>query len=153
MKTNISIKVNGKEYKKEVKNNLTLLKFLREELKLTGTKEGCGIGECGACTVIVDSLPINSCLMLVVEAAGKEVITIEYLAQTGEFDKIQKSYLKHNAVQCGFCTPGFIMATKALYDKKKKPNDNDIKLAMSGHLCRCTGYKSIHKAIANVQNS
>lgn len=152
MEIKINIKVNGVKYEKNIKSNLTLLKFLREELELTGTKEGCGIGECGACTVLVDSIPVNSCLMLAVEADGKEVITIEGLTKNGELDKIQKFFIDNNAVQCGFCTPGFIIAVKALFDEKKNPNDEDIKLAMSGHLCRCTGYKSIYRAIKELAN-
>ncbi len=154
MSVPIKIKVNGIPYNITVDDDQTLLSFLRDNMGLTGTKEGCGNGECGACTVMVDGVPMRSCLILAAEMDGKEIITIEGLSETkpGEDNKehitpIQRAFIEEGAVQCGFCTPGFIMATSALLERKSNPDDNDIKEALSGHLCRCTGYKSIYRAV------
>ncbi len=153
----IKIKVNGTPYNIVAEDDQTLLSLLRDNLGLTGTKEGCGNGECGACTVIVDGTPMRSCIILAAEMDGKEIITIEGLsegASTGDnkehISPIQQAFIEEGAVQCGFCTPGFIIATSALLKRKKNPDDNDIKEALSGHLCRCTGYKSIYRAVKKV---
>ncbi len=157
MSVSIRIKVNGTTYSSVVEDDQTLLSFLRDNLGLTGTKEGCGNGECGACTVIVDGIPMRSCLILAAEMDGREITTIEGISKTtvketkGQgLSPIQEAFIEEGAVQCGFCTPGFIMATSALLERKKNPDDNDIKEALSGHLCRCTGYKSIYKAVKKV---
>lgn len=126
---------------------ITLLDLLREHLHLTGTKKSCGIGECGACTVIVDGEPVNSCLFLAGQAEGKSIYTVEGLAQDGELSRLQKSFLENHAVQCGFCTPGMLMSAKALLLRNPHPTDEEIRRALSGNLCRCTGYESIIQAV------
>ncbi len=146
-KITISFKINGEKKKLTIDANTTLLKLIREELKLTGTKEGCGIGECGACTVIVDGKAVNSCLVLAGQIDGSEITTIEGLAKNGELHKIQQAFIDYGAVQCGFCTPGMIMSAKALLDKNPHPTRDEIKIAISGNLCRCTGYKQIVDAV------
>lgn len=146
----ITVTVNGEKHTVSVKENKTLLQFLREDLALTGTKEGCGAGECGACTVIMNGKPVNSCLVLAVEADGAEILTIEGVAKDGELSKIQKAFIKHQAFQCGFCTPGMIMSAKALLDRNPHPNEEEIKEAIAGNLCRCTGYFPIIDAIKDV---
>ena len=147
MKNLITFKINGREETLEVDTNKTLLKMIREDLYLTGTKEGCGEGECGACTIIVDGKAVNSCLMLAPEADGKEILTIEALSSSGELDNIQKMFIEHHAFQCGFCTPGMIMSAKALLDRNPNPTRDEIKEAIAGNLCRCTGYEQIINAI------
>jgi len=149
-KIEISFKINGEKKKLEVDGNITLLRLIREILKLTGTKEGCGIGECGACTVLVDGKAVNSCLVLAGQIDGCEITTIEGLAKNGELHKIQKAFIDYGAVQCGFCTSGMIMSTKAFLDKNPHPTRDQIKLAISGNLCRCTGYKQIVDAIESI---
>ena len=144
---NIRFKLNGKWVDVEVSPLKTLLEVLREDLNLTGTKEGCGKGECGACTVILDGKAVNSCLIPISQVDGKEVITIEGITKNNELHPIQKAFIEEGAIQCGFCTPGFVMSVKALLDKKKKPSDEEIKEAIEGNLCRCTGYVKILKAI------
>lgn len=146
----ITVKVNGESYTRTVPVNRTLLSFLREDLNLTGTKEGCGAGECGACTVIMDGKPVNSCLVLAVEADGRDILTIEGLSGEGKLHPIQEAFVKHQGVQCGFCTPGMIMSAKALLDRNPHPSEEEIKEAISGNLCRCTGYEPIIKAIKDV---
>ena len=143
--------VNGTDRSVDVPPNETLLQVLRERLDLTGTKEGCGTGDCGACTVIVDGKALNSCLMLAMEADGCEVLTIEGLAKGGELDPIQRAYKHHAALQCGYCTPGFVMATKALLDRNPDPTDDQIKEALVGNICRCTGYTKIVEAVASLR--
>lgn len=147
MKQPIHLYVNGEEIFAEVAPNKTLLWFLREELGLTGTKEGCNAGECGACTVIWNGKSVNSCLVMALEAAEGEVYTIEGEAKNGNLSPLQKAFIKHNALQCGFCTPGMIMSARALLNKYPKPTRLQIKVAMQGNLCRCTGYDSIVTAI------
>jgi carbon-monoxide dehydrogenase small subunit len=143
----ITLTVNGfKEYL-HVPSNMTLLQMLREELALTGTKNGCEAGECGACTVLVDGEPVNSCMMLAVEADGREVTTVEGLAGEGGLSPLQQAFVDHNAVQCGFCTPGMLMAAHALLKRNPHPNEEEIREALVGNLCRCTGYVAIIKAI------
>lgn len=143
----IDFKVNGRDYSLEVREDMRLLDFLREELKLTGTKEGCGEGECGACTVIIDGKAVNSCLVLVPEIDGRKVITVEGLERDGRLHPLQESFIEKGAVQCGFCTPGMLMSAKALLDGNADPSDEEIMEAIEGNLCRCTGYYKIVQAI------
>jgi carbon-monoxide dehydrogenase small subunit len=147
MKEKIHLYVNGDEIFAEVSPNKTLLWLLREELGLTGTKEGCGAGECGACTVILNGKPVNSCLVLAFEAAEGDVRTIEGEAKNGELSNLQKAFIKHNGLQCGFCTPGMIMSARALLNRNPNPSKEEIKEAMQGNLCRCTGYESIIESV------
>jgi len=150
MKHKIRFTINGEVKEIEVEPNKTLLKMLREDLDLIGAKEGCGTGECGACTVLVDNEPVNSCLMLAVEADGKEILTIEGLSDGINLDSIQESFLKHNAIQCGYCTPGMVMSAKALLSRNPRPTEEDVKEALAGNLCRCTGYQRIINAVLDV---
>ena len=143
----VSINVNGVNYDKDIDPSLRLIDFLREELKLKGTKEGCGEGECGACTVIVEGKPINSCLMLASSVDGKNVITIEGVSDNNKLHPIQEAFMEVGAVQCGYCTPGMILSAKALLDKNPNANEEEIKSSLSGNLCRCTGYKKIIQAV------
>ena len=143
----ISLRVNGETHHVLVPPWRTLLEVLRETLALTGTKRSCQEGQCGACTVLIDGKLINSCLYLAIEAAGKDVQTIENLANSGVLDRIQKSFLEKGGVQCGFCTPGFVLATKSLLSENPSPSEDEIREAMVGHLCRCTGYVQIVEAI------
>lgn len=143
----IHMKVNGEQVEIDVKPNETLLDVLRKKLYLTGAKEGCGNGECGACTIIYNGRPVNSCLILAPEADGAEILTVEGLSKDGKLHPIQEAFVEENALQCGYCTPGFIMSTKALLDKRPKPSKEDIIEALSGNLCRCTGYVTIIKAV------
>ncbi|MEW5898469.1 MAG: (2Fe-2S)-binding protein [Bacillota bacterium] len=139
--------VNNRPIELLVAPNRRLLDILREDLGLTGTKEGCGEGECGACTVLLNGRPVNSCLVLAPEAAGQQITTIEGLAADGRLHPIQEAFLEAGAVQCGFCTPGMILAAKALLDENPRPDGQAIKTAISGNLCRCTGYVKIMEAI------
>ncbi len=143
----IKMKVNGDFVEVDVKPYETLLDVLRNKLFLTGPKEGCGNGECGACTVLLNGKPVNSCLVLAPEAHGAEILTVEGLAKDGRLHPIQEAFIEENAFQCGFCTPGFIISTKALLDRKPSPEKEDIVEALAGNLCRCTGYLSILKAV------
>lgn len=143
----IDLKVNGEPRKIEVEGSTTLLQVLRDYLQLTGTKEGCGMGDCGACTVLVDGKAINSCIMLAVEANGSEVVTIEGLARGNTLDPLQEAFMKSGAVQCGYCTPGMIMAAKALLNINPMPSDEEIRSTITGNLCRCTGYVKIMEAV------
>lgn len=143
----IKFKVNGKEVALDCDPKKTLLKVLREDLFLTGTKEGCGKGECGACTVIIDGLTVNSCLVPVGQLEGKSVVTIEGLAKNGKLHPVQEAFIEEGAVQCGFCTPGMVMSAKSLLDKNRNPSVEEIKIALSGNLCRCTGYTKIIEAV------
>ena len=147
MKTIIQLTVNGEPVEAAVEPNRTLVQFLREDLGLTGTKHGCGLGDCGACTVILNGKPVNSCLVLAVQAAGGEVVTIEGLAENGVLHPLQQAFVDHGAIQCGFCTPGMILSAKALLDANPKPTEPEIRTAISGNLCRCTGYQKIVQAI------
>jgi len=139
--------VNGKKYDVDISPNMRLIDFLREELGLTGTKEGCGEGECGACTIIIDGVAVNSCMMLAHQIRAKKVYTIESLETDGELDQLQKSFIAKGAVQCGFCTPGMLMSAKALLMRDPDPNGDEIKKALEGNLCRCTGYNKIIDAV------
>lgn len=146
----INLTVNGDAYTAVVKANMTLTNFLREELDLTGTKRGCELGDCGSCTVLLDGKPVNSCLVLAVEADGHEITTIEGVAENGALDTIQESFLRNTAVQCGYCTPGMILSAKALLTRNPHPTEREIREAISGNLCRCTGYVNIVQAILQV---
>ena len=146
----VILSVNGDKYAVTIEDGRTLLSVLREELALTGTKEGCGAGECGACTVLIDGRPVNSCLVLAVEVEGYEITTIEGLAKDGKLHPIQEAFIKHQGVQCGFCTPGMIMSAKALLDRNPDPSEEEIKEGIAGNLCRCTGYYHIIEAIREV---
>lgn len=146
-KITISFTVNGEKETREAAVGQTLLSFIRDDLHLTGTKSGCEIGECGACTVLLNGKPVNSCLVLAVELDGKELLTIEGLSKNGELDKLQQEFIDHAAFQCGYCTPGMIMSAKALLERKPDPNDEDINEALSGNLCRCGAYQEIRAAI------
>ena len=143
----VSINVNGINYTKNIDSTTRLIDFIREDLKLKGTKEGCGEGECGACTVIVNGKAINSCLMLASSADGKNVITIEGASDKDKLHPIQEAFMEVGAVQCGYCTPGMILSAKALLDEKPNADEEEIKEALSGNLCRCTGYKKIIQAV------
>jgi len=143
----IKFDVNGDSISLEVEPHWTLLRMIRDELGLTGTKEGCGEGDCGACTVLVDGRAVNSCLMLAVDVDGKSITTIEGLVQRGELHLLQRVFLERGAVQCGFCTPGMILTAKALLDQRPHPTEEEIRLAIAGNLCRCTGYSKIVDAI------
>lgn len=148
--TKITCVVNGDTVTHEIDDGMTLLKFLREELHLTGTKEGCGEGDCGACTVLVNGLSVNACLYLAVLADGKEILTIEGLEKNGQMHEIQEAFIRHGAIQCGFCSPGMIMSVKNLLDNNPKPTEEEIRRGMSGNLCRCTGYQQMVDAIKEV---
>lgn len=140
--------VNGQEYTVEIEEDLRLLDLIRNTLQLTGTKEGCGEGECGACTVLMDGEIVNSCLVLAFQAEGKKIETIENLDRMdGTLHPIQQAFLEEGAVQCGFCTPGMVLSAKALLDKNPDPSEQDIRESISGNLCRCTGYNKIAEAI------
>lgn len=147
MKTMIEFTLNGEVVECLVDNQRTLLKMIREDFDLTGAKEGCGAGECGACTIIVNGKALNACLVLAVEADGTEITTIEGLVVDGELDPLQVSFIDNAALQCGYCTPGMIMTAKAMLEENPHPTENEIREGISGNLCRCTGYKKIIEAI------
>lgn len=149
-KTLLRMKVNGKPAEIMVKPTWTLLRVLREELKLTGTKKGCEQGDCGACTVIMDGKAVNACLILALQAESKEIETIEGLGTAENLHPLQRCFIQHGAVQCGFCTPGVLMSAKALLDRNPQPTLEEIRKGISGNLCRCTGYTKIIKAIRMV---
>ena len=144
---NISFNLNGKNITADVDPEKRLLDYLREDLGLTGTKEGCSEGECGACTVIVDGEAVHSCLTLVCQLGGKEVVTIEGLEESGEMDRIQKLFIEETAIQCGYCTTGMIMSTKALLIHNPHPTEEEIRVALAGNICRCSGYTQIVRAV------
>lgn len=146
-KITIQFVLNGAPVSVTADPNLRLLDILRDELRLTGTKEGCAVGECGACTVILDGAAVTSCLVLAGQVEGREVITIEGIGSDGELNPIQEAVLRNHALQCGFCTPGFILSAKALLDKNPDAKISEIKRAISGNLCRCTGYEQLAAAI------
>lgn len=143
----IEFTLNGRRRRLQVEPNQLLLSLLRDYLHLTGTKYGCGIGECGACTVLLDGEPILSCLTLAAEVEGREVATIEGITEGGSLDDVQEAFLEEGAVQCGFCTPGFIMAAEALLKENPNPSEEEIREYLKGNLCRCTGYVNIVKAV------
>jgi len=143
----IELTINGDLYRRDVQEHRTLLHVLREEIGLTGTKEGCGAGECGACTVIMNGLPLNSCLVLAVEADGAEIETVEGESKDGELSAVQEAFDKHHAVQCGFCTPGMLMTIKDLLRRTPSPSRAEIIEGIEGNFCRCTGYEQIIEAV------
>jgi aerobic carbon-monoxide dehydrogenase small subunit len=143
----ITLHVNDNKYTLQVKPSATLLDIIREDLGLTGAKEGCGEGECGACTVLMDGLAVNACLILAAEANGKQITTIEGLAHGGELHPIQQAFVDIGGLQCGFCTPGMILSTKALLDQNQNPTDDEIKKGLEGNFCRCTGYTKIIESV------
>ena len=147
MKIRIGLVVNGERHELVAEPQETLVELLRERLHLTGTKEGCGQGDCGSCIVLVNGSPVNSCLMLAVDANGREVMTVEGLAGEGKLHPVQESFLEKGAVQCGFCTPAMILSAKALLDRNPAAGEEEIKKALSGVLCRCGSYKKIVEAV------
>lgn len=147
---NIDIIVNDHKYNLQVDTRESLLEVLRNRLFLTGTKRGCSVGECGACTVLVDGYPINSCIYLAIWAEGKSILTIEGISKDGQLSEVQQAYIDEGAIQCGFCTPGLILTTTSLVNSGKEYTDEEIKRELSGHLCRCTGYQKIFKATKRV---
>ena len=149
-KVALKIRVNGQDHVLTVEPYRTLLEILRYELGLTGTKEGCGSGNCGSCTVLLDGKAVNSCLILAAEVEGKEITTIEGLSSQGELHPLQRAFIDEGAVQCGFCTPGVILTVKAFLDSNPHPTEAQIRLAIAGNLCRCTGYDKIVRAIMRV---
>jgi carbon-monoxide dehydrogenase small subunit len=146
-KMKLHTSVNGRAYAVEINPNQTLLDLLRDTLGLTGTKRGCEIGECGACTVLLDGAAVNSCLVLAPQAEGRNITTVEGLADGETLAPLQEAFLDHDAVHCGFCTPGMLMSAKALLDHSASPTEQDIRVAISGNLCRCTGYTQIIEAV------
>jgi len=143
----INLTVNGKDYSLEVDIRETLLEVLRNRLHFTGVKQGCSVGECGACTVLIDGKAIDSCIYLAVWADGKKITTIEGISKDGELSKVQQAFIDEGAVQCGFCTPGLVLTATALVESGKEYTDEEIKREISGHLCRCTGYNKIFNAV------
>jgi carbon-monoxide dehydrogenase small subunit len=150
MKRKLELNVNNEVWEIEVQPHRTLLEVLREDLSLTGAKEGCGLGACGACTVLVNGSPSLSCLTLATDVQNKDITTIEGLTKDGQPDPIQLAFVDHGAIQCGFCTPGSIMSAKALLERNANPSREEILEAMSGNLCRCTGYKKIIEAVESL---
>ncbi len=146
-KLSITLNVNEKDYTIEVKPHWTLLQVIRNQIGLTGTKYGCGTGECGACTVIIDGKPMTSCLVLAPQAEGKKILTIEGLAKEGELHPLQKTFIEQGAIQCGYCIPGMILTAKSFLDKNPSPTEDEVRKAIDGNLCRCTGYVKQVKAI------
>ena len=147
MKQPMTFTINGEIYDDVIDVQRTLLEVLRENFGLTGTKKGCNEGECGTCTVLLDGKPVASCLILAVEAQGKRIETVEGLAQNGELHPLQQTFMEHGAFQCGFCTPGVLMAAKGLLNENPKPSEEEVRRAISGNLCRCTGYNKYVEAI------
>lgn len=147
MQSKININVNGEKYQSTVPSNRTLLDFVRRNLGLTGSKESCGTGDCGSCSMIVNGEVVKSCLVLAAECEGQDITTIEGLAEDGVLHPIQDAFVKHWGTQCGYCTPGFVMTSKALLDRNPEPSDNEIKHETAGNLCRCTGYVKIIDAV------
>jgi carbon-monoxide dehydrogenase small subunit len=151
-KNNVALKVNGRHYEVEVEANKTLLRLLRDDLEMTGTKCACERGDCGLCTVLLDGVPTKSCLVLAVETDGHEVTTVEGISE-GEINAVQRAFIKHGAVQCGFCTPAFILVATALLKHNPRPTEDEVKDAIGGVLCRCTGYRQIIDAILDASKS
>lgn len=143
----ITVTVNGDEYVLGVKSHHTLLQVLRKQMGITSPKPGCENGECGACTVLMDGVPVNSCLVLAVEADGRRIETVEGLSEEGDLHPLQKAFIDHNAVQCGFCTPGMLMSAKGLLERNPNPSEEEVREALAGNLCRCTGYVRIIDAV------
>lgn len=147
METKLNFYVNGHPLELMIEPHLTLLEVLRDELYLIGAKEGCSTGDCGACTVLVDGKPVTSCLMLALEAEGQHIETVEGLSSNGDLHPLQAAFIREGGLQCGFCTPGILMSSKALLDDNPDPSEAEIRFALAGNLCRCTGYDSIVRAV------
>lgn len=152
MKQEINLVINGESYQVFVKASETLLDVIRDRIGLTGTKKGCDVGDCGSCVVLIDGVPVSSCLVLAVEARDKEITTIEGLADGENLHPVQKAFVEHGALQCGFCTPGMILTAKAFLDENPHPTEHEVREAISGNLCRCTGYTKIVEAILAVRS-
>ena len=150
MKQPMTFTINGQIYEDEIDVRRTLLEVLRENFGLTGTKKGCNEGECGTCTVLLDGKPVASCLVLAIEAQGKSIETVEGLERNGELNRLQQAFIEHGAFQCGFCTPGVLMAVKGLLNKNPKPSEEEVRRAIAGNLCRCTGYNKYVEAVLDV---
>lgn len=148
----VTLTVNDRQVTLDVHPGERLVATLRDRLGLTGTKEGCGVGECGACTVVVDGDAVNSCLVLTVQCDGAAILTVEGLAPAGQLSRLQRAFLEHGAVQCGFCTPGMLMSATALLARNPRPTREEIRAALAGNLCRCTGYEQIVQAVEAVAN-
>ena len=146
-KIRCALRINNEDYDLYISPHRTLLEVLRDELQLTGAKESCNEGACGTCTVLLDGLPVRSCLLLALEAQGREVTTIEGLAKDGKLHPVQEAFVEHHGIQCGFCSPGMILTAKALLDENPHPTEAEIRRAISGNVCRCTGYAKIVEAI------
>lgn len=147
MKTIVDFTVNGEPYELAMEPNLLLIEILRDKLGLTGTKHSCGVGNCGACTVLVDGEPILACMTLAMSVRGKQILTIEGLATNGVMHPVQEAFVTHGAIQCGYCTPGMILTAKALVDRNPDPTEAEVRHALSGNICRCTGYVKIVEAV------
>lgn len=143
----VTINVNGIDYTRVIKANVLLCNFLRDELELTGTKKGCELGDCGSCTVLINDKPSNSCMVLALECDGMKVTTIEGLASTSKLDIVQEKFLEYGAIQCGYCSAGMIMSGKALLNRNPHPTEDEVREAIAGNLCRCTGYINVIRAI------
>ncbi|MTI69068.1 MAG: (2Fe-2S)-binding protein [Firmicutes bacterium] len=150
LKYKINFNLNNEEIEHYIDPNRTLLNMIREDFDLTGAKEGCGAGECGACTVLLDGKPVNACLVLAIEVEGKDILTVEGLSPGNKLDELQISFIENAALQCGYCTPGMVMTAKALLKENNNPTEEEVKEALSGNLCRCTGYKKIIKAVMDI---
>jgi carbon-monoxide dehydrogenase small subunit len=153
MKKLIQLEVNGQKHELAVEAHHTLAQVLRQQLRLTGTKIGCGEGDCGACTVLLDEKPVNSCLLLAVQANGHQITTIEGIAKGESLHPLQKAFVDHGAIQCGFCTPGMILSSKALLDSCPNPSEKQVRHSISGNLCRCTGYQKIVEAVIDASQT
>ena len=153
MKQLILLNVNGEAYDVVIEPMMLLLDVLRDKIGLTGAKKGCALGNCGCCTVLVDGKPVLSCLLLAIEAQGKDIVTIEGLARNGQLHPLQQAFVDYSALQCGFCTPGMILSAKALLDNNPQPTEKEVKQAITGNLCRCTGYTDIVAAILEAAQS
>jgi carbon-monoxide dehydrogenase small subunit len=147
MKRDIQLRINGRSYLVNIQDSDTLLHVLRDKLGLTGTKNGCSAGDCGACTVLVDGVAFNSCLLLAVRVQNRDIVTVEGLAQPNDLHPLQRAFIEYGAVQCGYCTPGVLISAKALLDENPNPTEEDIRVALSGNICRCTGYQKIIDAV------
>ena len=149
----VHLKVNGEIHEFLIEPNALLLNVLRNQLGLTGAKYGCGVGECGTCTVLIDGMPVNSCLLLAVQVDGREITTIEGLAEGDKLHPVQQAFVDYGAIQCGFCTPSMVLSAKALLDQNPHPSEKDARDAIEGNLCRCTGYTKIVEAILSLSKS
>ena len=153
MRYPLKLTVNGELHELEIPAQRTLLDVIREDLGFTGTKQGCGNGECGACTVLLEGEPVNACLVLALQADGKSITTIEGVSRAGALDPIQEAFIAKGAIQCGFCTPGMVLSVKALLDRNPRPDETEIREALTGNFCRCTGYQKIVEAVHSLTHN